>query len=147
MKNFLLSERIYYNKKLYTGKTFRFRPLLFAWGFSLVHSNKAEQCGSACIYPLPINSTLNARTFRRCQMTIDMVRDTLLWCFIINTGLLLWWFMFFTLAHDWIYKFHGKWFKLTVDKFDAIHYAGMSFFKICIFLFNIVPYFALRIVG
>jgi hypothetical protein len=80
-------------------------------------------------------------------MTIDMVRDTLLWCFIINTGLLLWWFMFFTLAHDWIYKFHGKWFKLTVDKFDAIHYAGMSFFKICIFLFNIVPYFALRIVG
>jgi hypothetical protein len=80
-------------------------------------------------------------------MTIDMVRDALLWCFIINTGLLLWWFMFFTLAHDWVYKFHGKWFKLTVDKFDVIHYAGMLFFKICIFLFNIVPYFALRIVG
>lgn len=80
-------------------------------------------------------------------MTIDMVRDALLWCFIINTGLLLWWFMFFALAHDWIYKFHGKWFKLTVDKFDVIHYAGMLFFKICIFLFNIVPYFALRIVG
>ncbi len=80
-------------------------------------------------------------------MTIDMVRDTLLWCFIINMGILLWWFLFFALAHDWVYQFHGKWFKLSVDKFDAIHYAGMAFFKICIFLFNIVPYFALRIVG
>jgi hypothetical protein len=55
--------------------------------------------------------------------------------------------LFFTLAHDWMYKIHGKWFKLSVDKFDTIHYAGMAFFKICIFLFNIVPYFALRIVG
>ncbi len=80
-------------------------------------------------------------------MTIDLVRDALLWCFIINIGILLWWFLFFTLAHDWVYQFHGKWFKLSVDKFDAIHYAGMAFFKICIFLFNIVPYFALSIVG
>ena len=79
-------------------------------------------------------------------MTIDMIREALGWCSIINIGLLLWWFLFFTLAHDWVYQFHGKWFKLSVDNFDAIHYAGMAFFKICIFLFNIVPYFALRIV-
>ncbi len=80
-------------------------------------------------------------------MTIDLVRDALLWCFIINIGILLWWFLFFALAHDWVYQFHGKWFKLSVDKFDTIHYAGMAFFKICIFVFNIVPYFALCIVG
>ena len=80
-------------------------------------------------------------------MTIDMVRDALLWCFIINMGLLFWWFLIFTLAHDWIYRVHGKWFKLSVEKFDAIHYAIMGFFKISIFVFNIVPYFALLIVG
>jgi len=80
-------------------------------------------------------------------MTSDIVRNALLWCFIINTGLLLWWFLLFTLGHDWIYRFHGKWFKLPVEKFDAIHYAGMAFFKICIFVFNIVPYFALLIVA
>ncbi len=80
-------------------------------------------------------------------MTIDLVRDALLWCFIINIGILLWWFLFFLLAHDWVYQFHGKWFKLPVEKFDAIHYAGMAFYKICIFVFNIVPYFALCIVG
>ena len=80
-------------------------------------------------------------------MTIYLVRDALLWCFIINIGILLWWFLFFSLAHDWVYQFHGKWFKLPVEKFDAIHYAGMAFYKICIFVFNIVPYFALCIVG
>ncbi len=80
-------------------------------------------------------------------MTIDLVRNALLWCFIINIGILLWWFLFFTLAHDWVYRFHGKWFKLPVEKFDTIHYAGIAFYKICIFVFNIVPYFALYIVG
>ena len=80
-------------------------------------------------------------------MTIDLVRNALLWCFIINIGILLWWFLFFSLAHDCVYRFHGKWFKLSVEKFDTIHYAGMAFFKICIFVFNIVPYFALCIVG
>ncbi len=80
-------------------------------------------------------------------MTIDLVRDALLWCFIINIGILLWWFLFFSLAHDWVYHFHGKWYKLSVERFDAIQYGGMAFYKICIFLFNIVPYFALCIVG
>ncbi len=80
-------------------------------------------------------------------MTIDMVRDALLWCFVINMGLLLWWFVMFTFAHDWIYRFHGKWFRLSVERFDAIHYACIAFFKICIFMFNVVPYIALRIVG
>ena len=80
-------------------------------------------------------------------MEVEMVRDVLAWCAVINVGLLLWWVLFFTLAHDFTYRFHGKWFKLSVERFNATHYAGMLFFKICIFLFNIVPYFALRIVG
>jgi len=80
-------------------------------------------------------------------MTIDIVRGALGWCSVINIGILLWWFLFFALAHDWVYRIHSKWFKVTVEKFDAIHYAGMAFFKICIFVFNIVPYFALQIIG
>jgi len=80
-------------------------------------------------------------------MTIETIRAALGWCSIINMGLLMWWFLIITLAHDWVYHFHGKWFKLSVAKFDEIHYAGIAFFKIAIFFFNIVPYFALRIVG
>jgi hypothetical protein len=80
-------------------------------------------------------------------MTLETIRDVLGWCSVINIGLLLWWFVAITLMHDWVYKYHSKWLKLPVEKFDAIHYSGMTYFKIGIFLFNLVPYLALRIVG
>jgi len=32
-----------------------------------------------------------------------------------------------------------------MDQFYAIHYRGIIYFKIAIFLFNVVPYLALRI--
>ena len=81
------------------------------------------------------------------KMTIETTREILGWCAIINLGLLLWWVLLFTLAHDWMYRLHGKWCKLSQENFDAIHYLGMSVFKIGILLLNLVPYFALRIVG
>ena len=80
-------------------------------------------------------------------MTLEMIRSTLAWSTVINMGILLWWFVFISLAHDWTYRFHSKWFKLSEEKFDTIHYAGMALFKIGIFLFNLAPYLALRIVG
>ena len=80
-------------------------------------------------------------------MTLEIVRDTLAWCAVINIILLLWWFLFFKLAHDWIYRYHSTGFNLSMDRFDAIHYAGMAAYKMGIWLFNLAPYFALRIVG
>ena len=80
-------------------------------------------------------------------MTLEVIRDALAWCTVINWAILLWWFLVFSMAHDWMYRFHGKWFKIPVEKFDAIHYAGMALFKTAILLFNLVPYLALRIVG
>jgi hypothetical protein len=80
-------------------------------------------------------------------MTLEIIRDMLGWCIVINWILLAWWLLFFILAHDWMYRIHGKWFNLSVEKFDAIHYSGMAIFKTAIFVFNLVPYLALRIVG
>ena len=80
-------------------------------------------------------------------MSIAMARDALLWCALINYGLLVWWFLFFLLAHDGMYGLHSQWFHLSREQFDALHYAGMAIFKIGILLFNLVPYIALRIVG
>jgi Family of unknown function (DUF6868) len=76
-----------------------------------------------------------------------MMRDALLWCAVINYGVLLIWFLFFILAHDWMHRFHSKWFRLSVEQFDALHYGGMSVYKLGILLLNLVPYVALRIVG
>jgi hypothetical protein len=65
----------------------------------------------------------------------------------MNIGLLVLWFLFISVAHDWVYRLHGKWFKLSVETFDGIHYAGMAFFKLGTLLFVLIPYFALHIVG
>jgi len=79
-------------------------------------------------------------------MNPETTREFLLWCTVINYGILLWWFLAFKLAHNWIYRFHSRWFKLSVEQFDAIHYAAMAAYKVGIFLLNLVPYIALHMV-
>src|SRR5258705_7361762 len=83
-------------------------------------------------------------------MTIEMTCKALLWCAVINYGILLVWFLFFVLAHDRMYLLHSRWFRLSVEQFDMLHYAGMSIFKIGILLLNLgslhrPPYHASRI--
>jgi hypothetical protein len=80
-------------------------------------------------------------------MTLEIIRAALGWCAIINMGLLLVWAFFVIVAHDFVYRIHTRWFKLSRETFDAIHYSGMAAYKLSIFMFNLVPYFALRIVG
>jgi hypothetical protein len=79
-------------------------------------------------------------------MPLEIVRDVLLWCTIINYGALICWFLLFRFAHGWTYRLHGRWFQMPVEHFDSIHYAGIAIYKIGIILFNLVPYIALRIV-
>lgn len=80
-------------------------------------------------------------------MSIEVTRSFLLWCTVINYGVLLVWFLLFVFAHDWIQRIHSRWFRLSSDQFDALHYAGMAIFKIGIILFNLVPFVVLFIVG
>lgn len=79
-------------------------------------------------------------------MTPEFLRAFFLWCTILNYGLLLWWFLVFRFARDWMYRWHGRWFKLDAAQFDAIHYAGMAAYKIGIFLFALVPWLALHLI-
>lgn len=80
-------------------------------------------------------------------MRIETAKDFLLWCLVINYGILLAWFLAFRLGRTWIFRLHSRWFQLSEERFDAIHYMGMAAYKIGIFLFNLAPYIALVIVG
>lgn len=82
-------------------------------------------------------------------MTIIELRDTLFWCFIINIGLMLWWWIWLVAAHDWVYQMHTRWFAVSLSKgqFDAIHYAGIAFYKVLNILFFLVPWVALHIIA
>lgn len=79
-------------------------------------------------------------------MTVEFVRRLLAWCTLVDMVLLVLWWLIFMLVHDWMYRFHGRWFKLSRETFDTVHYVGMMAFKICIFLFNLVPYLVLRFI-
>ena len=80
-------------------------------------------------------------------MTVETLRAFLGWCSVMNYGLLFVWFVGIVVARDWIFGLHSRWFALSRERFDTIHYAAMAFFKMSVFLFNLVPYLALRIVG
>ena len=67
-------------------------------------------------------------------MSIELTRSFLLWCTVINYGILLVWFLVFTLAHDWMRRLHGRWFRLSDEQFDTLHNLGMSTYKIGILL-------------
>jgi len=75
------------------------------------------------------------------------IKNILLWCAGLNYGLLIIWFGAFVFAHDWMYRLHARWFKLPVESFDAIHYAGLAVYKIGILLLNVVPLVALWLVS
>jgi hypothetical protein len=80
-------------------------------------------------------------------MSTEVARNFLLWATVIDYGTMMIWLLCFVFAHDWMYDIHGRWFRLSRDQFDALHYGGMSVFKIGIILFNLVPLLALSIVG
>ncbi len=79
-------------------------------------------------------------------MTIELIMAVLGWCTLINLGLLIWWFLFLVVAHEWTVRLHTKWFRISPEKFDAIHYSLIGVFKMGVIIFNLVPYLALRIV-
>jgi Family of unknown function (DUF6868) len=77
------------------------------------------------------------------DVTTNEIKEVLLWCVGINYAALLVWFGVFVYAHDWMYRMHTRWFKLSVETFDTVHYAGISTYKIGIILLNLVPLVAL----
>lgn len=58
-------------------------------------------------------------------MDVAFVRRFLLLCTVVNYGVLLAWFLVFVFAHDWMLSIHGRWFHLSAELFDALHYDAM----------------------
>lgn len=76
-------------------------------------------------------------------MPVADIQTFLLWCAGINYAILIVWFGVFSLAHDWLYRIHTRWFRLSPENFDALNYAGVAIYKIGIMLFFVVPLISL----
>ena len=80
-------------------------------------------------------------------MDISFAKGFLLWALLINYGVIIVWFMAFRFGHAWLFRLHSRWFHLSEERFDAIHYSGMAAYKIGIILLALAPYIALSIMG
>ena len=79
-------------------------------------------------------------------MNPEIIKQFLLYNLIANYGVLLVWFGVFYFAHEKLYLLHSKWFKLSSDSFDKLHYGSMAIYTIGIILLNVAPLLGLCIV-
>jgi hypothetical protein len=79
-------------------------------------------------------------------MSVEGAQRFLLWCLALNYGILLLWFLVFWFAHDRMFRFHSRWFHMSEERFDGVHYAAMAVYKVGILLLYLAPYAALRLV-
>jgi len=53
----------------------------------------------------------------------------------------------FVFARNFVFRIHTRWFKIAEERFDEIHYTMMGYYKLMVFVFNVIPYLALRIIA
>ena len=80
-------------------------------------------------------------------MTIETIREFLGWCAVINIGFLMLSSIFVIAMRGAASRIHGKMFNLDEKYLSQAYFQFLAQCKIAIIVFNVVPYFALRIVG
>lgn len=80
-------------------------------------------------------------------MGIEALTKFFMWCTIINAGLLIVAFLAWLPAGDLIYRLHGRWFPMPRETFNAVFYGFIGFYKVLVYVFCLVPWLALEIIG
>jgi hypothetical protein len=80
-------------------------------------------------------------------MSIESARSFFLYCSIINYVILLLWSLPLMFARDWLYRVWGRWFRLSTEQLDMLNISGITFYKVIIIVFNLVPCVALYVIG
>lgn len=76
----------------------------------------------------------------------ETVARVLIRCFWGGLLLLLIWLIVYLAATDWLYALNARWFSISRQQFDVIHYCGMAAMKIAIIILFLIPYACLRLV-
>lgn len=80
-------------------------------------------------------------------MTVQLLQEFFMWCSLINIGLLMAMFFIVTAAKEWTYKTHSRWFNISKASFDIILYCFLGIYKLMVWVFCIIPWIALSIIG
>lgn len=80
-------------------------------------------------------------------MDMLALRTFFMWCTILNAGLLLLTFLILALAGDWVYRMHSRWFPMPRETFNVVIYSFLGVMKLFVWVFNLIPFLALVILG
>ena len=80
-------------------------------------------------------------------MDIDSITAFFMWCTILNVALLVLSSLICLCAGDWVYRIHSKWFSISRETFNVAFYSFLGLYKVLVFVFILIPYIALLIVG
>ena len=79
--------------------------------------------------------------------SVDLVTGFLGWCSVINIGVLVVASLAVTLGRDAIASVHQNMFGLSDTDLSRAYFQYLAQYKIAIFVFNLIPYIALRMAG
>ena len=80
------------------------------------------------------------------MITIETIMEFLGWCSIINIGFLILSAIFLLIFNNIVLKIHTKMINLDKVYLQQSYFKYLAQYKILIIIFNIVPYFALKII-
>ena len=79
--------------------------------------------------------------------TIEVIREFLGWCALINISLLVLSTIMLTFMRGCIVSFHAWTSGVDAADLPKIYFEYLGNYKILIFVFNLVPYLALRVMA
>lgn len=77
---------------------------------------------------------------------LEIIGRVLIRCFVMGVALMVVWLGFLVLAGEFTYNVHSRFIPISREQFDVIQYAAIAITKMCIFLFFLLPYIAIRLV-
>ena len=77
----------------------------------------------------------------------DSLREFLGWCTVINMGFLLIAALAVSALRDFMMSVHRRMYRLSDDDLGRAYFQYLAQYKIAVFVFNLVPYMALRVMG
>ncbi|NND65971.1 MAG: hypothetical protein HKN19_00160 [Halioglobus sp.] len=80
-------------------------------------------------------------------MSVAELTTFLGWCTVINFALLLIIAACISLMSDFMKGVHSSMYHVPESELDAIYFTYMANYKLLIFIFNLVPWFALKVMA
>lgn len=78
---------------------------------------------------------------------LSVMTEFLGWCTLINYGILIISTVMLLVCGDWVKGIHSKMFNISESSLDTLYFNYLGNYKLAIFILNLVPYIALKIMS